>query len=111
MSMALYDSLLEKWIDFLNDNEDLYCYSLMPEEWVEEQYDFLVTNFCKKYNYKEKTENMAFYDLWWDTFVDEYYQKLEDEGLKIIHENPVKDDWDYGKKFEVDKTGLYKVCV
>jgi len=87
MSGALYDKLIELWRDYLEDHLCIYESSL-DEESIEEEYDDLVDGFCKEYGYSEKTENMAFYDLWWDTFADMYYQKLEDEGVQTVYENP-----------------------
>jgi len=98
MSEALYDSLVEKWHDFV-DGELRMLSDLMPEEEVDELYDNLVHDFCKRYNYSEKTRNFVFYDRWYDTFADIFYQKLEDEGVKIIHEQSIESDWDYGKQF------------
>jgi len=103
MSDALYDSLVEKWQDFLDQTDELKNLAeLIAEDDADDTYDELVREFCKKHGYSEKTMNMAFYDRWWDTFADMYYQKLEDEGVKIIHDNPQEGDWDYGKKFHFD---------
>ena len=101
MSERLYESLLGKWRDFL-DAELRMLSELVTVDDVDDEYDELVREFQKKYHYSEKTINMAFYDQWYDTFKDEYYKKLEEEGVKIIHAFPQEGDWDYGKKFRFD---------
>lgn len=103
MSQALYDALLEKWQDFLSGKMYIAYAQLMHEYGVNDLYDDLVDEFCKEYGYAERTKEMAFYGVWWDTFKDEFYQKLDKESVRIIHENPIKDDWDFGKNFEMVK--------
>jgi len=103
MSQALYDSLLEKWQDFLSGKMYIAYTDFMPEIEVQDTYDDMAEDFCEEYKYSEKTKKLAFFGQWWDTFKDEFYQKLDKEGVKIIHENPMKGDWDFGKKFEFIK--------
>jgi len=110
MSFALYDSLVEKWRDFLNQQTGA-CASLMLGEDVDDSYYDLVDDFCEEHNYSEKTKNFAFHGRWWVTFADEYYQRLEDKGVKIIHNNPTEHDWDYGKKFKFENFGWTELSV
>ena len=110
MSVALYDNLVERWKDFLGTNLWILD-DLMHEEGVEEQYDDLVSSFCKEYEYSDRTQNFAFYERWWDTFADEYYQRLECADVKIIHENALPEDWDYGKQFEVTSKGWKELYI
>jgi len=111
MSQVLYDSLLEKWRDFLSSRMYIAYADLMPEYEVNDSYDDLVHDFCKEHGYSNRTKEMAFYKKWWDTFKDEFYQKLDEEGVEIIHEKPMKGDWDFGKKFEFVKGEWKEVIV
>lgn len=83
MSDALYNSMQLKWSEYLEEEFYPSAASYTPEEATEE-YDHLVVGFCEKHNYSEKTREFAFHGQWYDTFVDMYYQKLEDEGIAII---------------------------
>ena len=86
MSEAFYNSLFKKWTEFLDETDQIVLADKITEDDADEQYDLLVSLFCSKYNYKERTKNMAFYDVWYDTFADEYYGKLEDKRIEIEHE-------------------------
>jgi len=112
MSEALYYKLLERWREFLCEETNpmgrIPSGSLMPEEEVNDLYDELVKDFCQKYGYSERTKNLAFYGAWYDTFKDEFYKTLEEEDVKIIHENPMEGDWDYGKKFRFNPKGYWE---
>jgi len=112
MSQRLYNSLVEKWKNFLwvetSSMGRIPAGSLMTEEEVDDLYNDLVRDFCKKYRYSERTKELAFYSKWYDTFKDEFYQTLEKEGVKIIHENPMEGDWDYGKKFRFNPKGYWE---
>jgi hypothetical protein len=77
--------MLQKWKDFLEDNDMLILDENMPEDDSDEQYDLLVRLFCTKYGYTEKTKEIAFYDKWYDTFADEYFKKFEEAGIEIKH--------------------------
>jgi len=92
-----------KWGDFLSEQSRDYCGSLMPESDVNDLYDNLVADFCEEHEYAERTREMTFYDKWYDTFKDEFYQSLDRKGIKIIHANPSETDWDFGRKFELVK--------
>jgi len=84
MSETLYNSLLRKWIEFLDEEFSPFAPEVTSDE-ATEHYDDLSHDFCKEYGYSEKTEEMAFHKLWYDTFADEFYQRLDKEGIKIIH--------------------------
>lgn len=94
MSQVLYNSLLERWRDFLTSKQYI-AFGLEPEIVIQNLYDDLVDEFCKEHGYSERTEELAFFGRWWDTFKDEFYKKLDKEGVKIIHEYPMAGDWDY----------------
>ncbi len=112
MSERQYNFMLAKWKTFLENNDNLIFSVFMEENEVDEQYDLLVSLFCKKHGYVEITKNMAFYDKWYDTFADEYYGVLEkQQGVKIVHDNPSENDWDFGKKFQIGSTGLEEIIV
>lgn len=101
MSQALYDSLLEKWQNFLSGKMYIAYENLMRESDVNTLYEDLVDEFCEKHSYSERTKEMAFHGKWWDTFKDEFYKKFDEEGCRIIHETPMKGDWDFAKKFNL----------
>jgi hypothetical protein len=108
LSLALYESLREKWNDFLD--EFFVPFSpLLSEDEVDDEYDDLVYDFCEEHGYKERTKDFAFYGRWYDTFADEYYGRLEKAGVKIFHENPEEADWDYGKKFRMGDKGWEEI--
>jgi len=52
----------------------------MDEDHLADMYDTLAHEFCEEHGYSDKTEEFAFHGRWYDTFVDEYYKKLEDKG-------------------------------
>lgn len=96
MSEKLYESMLGRWKDFLDD-EFWPCSSEMTEDTADDEYDNAVDDFCKKYRYSNRTKEFAFYDRWWDTFKDEYYQKLETLGVVILHNAPQSSEKGSGK--------------
>lgn len=69
-SQRLYDSLREKWENFLNRKEYNIC--------DYEDYADFVDDFCEEEGYGEGLKEMAFFDLWWDTFADEFFKKVEE---------------------------------
>ena len=83
MSEALYNSLQEKWREYLDTDFYPSAASYTPDEATEE-YDDTSHEFCRKHGYSERTEEFAFHGQWWDTFADMYYKKLEEEGIVII---------------------------
>lgn len=84
MSDALYNSLQRKWRDYLDEEFSPFSPEITSDE-ATEHYDELAHDFCKKHGYSEKTEEMAFHKSWYDTFADEFYLRLEREGIKIVH--------------------------
>jgi len=106
LSLALYEKLVDLWREYIYNNLHIFS-SLMSEEEVEEEYEDLVNGFCEKHNYSERTKNY-FFDRWYDTFADMYFQELEKAIVKIIHDNPQKGDWDFGKKFEFTNKGYWQ---
>jgi len=84
MSQVLYDSLGEKWRNFLSENF-FPCGGELSKDDADEEYDWLVYDFCMQYGYSEKTKNFVFYDRWYDTFADDFYKELERKGATIIH--------------------------
>lgn len=83
-SDKLYNSMEEKWLEFLEDNL-YYPGDNLSEGDASEMYDGLAEDFGKEYDYNEETIEMAFHKRWYDTFVDDFYKKLEEEGIEIIH--------------------------
>lgn len=92
MSGALYDSLVEKWRDYL-ENHLWILDDTMQNEDVDDEYHELVSNFCKEHGYSERTENY-FFNRWYDTFADMYFQELEKASVLKVpkrrrkNENP-----------------------
>lgn len=78
MSLALYEKMRERWIDFLNAK--VYLEEPEDEIHLANMYDDLAEKFCKEHGYSEKTLEFAFHGRWWDTFADLYYQELEKNG-------------------------------
>ena len=85
MSEALYNKLVERWVDFLDDDE-YFSYPADPESLMD-NYDDLASRFCEKYRYSEKTEEFAFHGQWYDTFADEYFKRLEKHGFDNFPED------------------------
>lgn len=75
-SDRLYESLREKWYDFLNNRWELPDPDISIED-ADDLYDNLVDEFCEEHNYSAPLKEMAFMDIWWDTFKDDFFKKLE----------------------------------
>jgi len=69
-TQKLYDSLIEKWEAFLNRKE----YNITD---YEDYHDF-VEDFCDEEGYGEGLKEMAFFDMWWDTFADTFFKKVDE---------------------------------
>jgi len=83
MSDALYNKMLEKWIEYLEEETGIYLSEIKDRDSAIELYDTLAHDFCEDYGYKEKTEELAFHGQWYDTFADEFYKLLEREGIDL----------------------------
>jgi len=92
MSESLYNSLQEKWRDYL-DQEYFPSGFVFTSYEATEEYDDISHDFCKKHGYSQKTEEFAFHNQWWDTFADIFYVKLEKEGI-TIQDSKVKETKD-----------------
>ena len=82
MSAVLYYSLVQKWRHFLERR----CWATelrLPTEDADDYYDELVDDFCDEHGYSDRTKYFAFYDRWWDTFKDDFYQELENQGVEF----------------------------
>jgi len=78
-----YDKLLEKWIDFLVEEDQYLGYGIPDnEDDLMDIYDSLAEDFCKQYGYSEETLEFAFHGQWYDSFADEYFRLLEKGGWK-----------------------------
>jgi len=83
MSEKLYNSMLEKWITFLEDNW-YYVGDAVDSDEASDMYVGLKEDFEALYKYKEEIIEMAFHEKWYDTFANEFYAKLEKEGIEIL---------------------------
>ena len=83
MSEVLYNKMLEKWIEYLEEETGICLSGITDRDSAMDLYDDLAHDFCEDYGYKEKTEELAFHGQWYDTFADGFYKLLEREGIVL----------------------------
>ena len=100
MSQKMYDGILEKWLAYLSDNiESLLSSESISSEKATKMYDDISSDFCRENKYVERTQEMVFHGIWYDTFVDEFYKELDKHEIVIVvskdqDEGNYEPDWD-----------------